>query len=97
MSSTARSIRSAYDLLKDLEPVALLPANPQLIVTKPSVPAKDLKELIAWVKENQEQDLRRHRRRGQRLACQRHLFPAEDRHELHRSCRIAAPGRRSRT
>ena len=42
-----------YDLLKDLDPIALLPANPQLIVTKPSVPAKDLKELIAWVKENQ--------------------------------------------
>ena len=42
-----------YDLLKDLDPVALLPANPQLVVTKPNVPAKDLKELIAWVKENQ--------------------------------------------
>jgi tripartite-type tricarboxylate transporter receptor subunit TctC len=42
-----------YDMLKDLDPVVLLPANPQLIVTKPNVPAKDLKELIAWVKENQ--------------------------------------------
>ena len=42
-----------YDLLKDLDPIALLPANPQLIVTKPNVPAKDLKELIAWTKENQ--------------------------------------------
>jgi tripartite-type tricarboxylate transporter receptor subunit TctC len=42
-----------YDLVKDLDPVALLPANPQLIVTKNAVPAKDLKELIAWVKENQ--------------------------------------------
>jgi len=43
-----------YDLLKDLDPVALLPANPQLIVTGPKVPAKDLKELIAWMKENQD-------------------------------------------
>jgi tripartite-type tricarboxylate transporter receptor subunit TctC len=43
-----------YDLLRDLDPVALLPANPQLIVTRPTVPAKDLKELIAWVKENQD-------------------------------------------
>jgi len=43
-----------YDLLKDLDPVSLLPANPQLIVTKNAVPAKDLKELISWVKENQE-------------------------------------------
>jgi tripartite-type tricarboxylate transporter receptor subunit TctC len=42
-----------YDLVKDLDPVALLPANPQLIVTKLGVPAKDLKELITWVKENQ--------------------------------------------
>ena len=32
--STARSIRCSYDLLTDFEPVALLPANPQLIVTK---------------------------------------------------------------
>jgi tripartite-type tricarboxylate transporter receptor subunit TctC len=44
----------AYDLLKDLDPVALLPANPQLIVTRPNMSAKDLKELIAWVKENQD-------------------------------------------
>jgi tripartite-type tricarboxylate transporter receptor subunit TctC len=42
-----------YDLVKDLDPVTMLPANPQLIVTKNAVPAKDLKELIAWVKENQ--------------------------------------------
>jgi tripartite-type tricarboxylate transporter receptor subunit TctC len=42
-----------YDLLKDLDPVALLPANPQLIVARPNVPAKDLKELVAWMTENQ--------------------------------------------
>src|SRR3954451_21003238 len=35
-----------YDLLKDLDPVALLPANPQLIVTGPRVPAMNLKDLI---------------------------------------------------
>jgi len=43
----------AYDLLKDLDPVALLPSNPQLIVATNGVPAKDLKELVAWVKANQ--------------------------------------------
>lgn len=43
-----------YDLLKDLDPVALLPSNPQLIVAKNAAPAKDLKELIAWVKDNQD-------------------------------------------
>jgi tripartite-type tricarboxylate transporter receptor subunit TctC len=41
-----------YDLLHDLEPIALLPSNYSAIVTKPSVPAKDLKELVAWLKAN---------------------------------------------
>jgi tripartite-type tricarboxylate transporter receptor subunit TctC len=38
-----------YDLLKDLEPVAMLPSNPFLLVSNDAVPAKDLRELIAWV------------------------------------------------
>jgi tripartite-type tricarboxylate transporter receptor subunit TctC len=42
-----------YDLLKDLDPVALLPANPQLIVAKKDVPANDLKQLVEWVRANQ--------------------------------------------
>jgi tripartite-type tricarboxylate transporter receptor subunit TctC len=41
-----------YDLLNDLEPVARLPANPQFIVSKKSLPANNLKELIAWLKAN---------------------------------------------
>jgi tripartite-type tricarboxylate transporter receptor subunit TctC len=41
-----------YDLLNDFEPVALLASTPSLIVTKAAVPAKDLKELIAWLKAN---------------------------------------------
>jgi tripartite-type tricarboxylate transporter receptor subunit TctC len=41
-----------YDLLKDLEPVALLPSVPYWIVAKKSPPPKDLKELIAWLKAN---------------------------------------------
>jgi len=41
-----------YDLLKDLEPVALVTTNPQVLVARSGVPAKDLKELIAWVKAN---------------------------------------------
>jgi tripartite-type tricarboxylate transporter receptor subunit TctC len=43
-----------YDLLKDLEPISLLPSNPMLIVAKSAVPAKDLKELIAWLKANED-------------------------------------------
>ena len=44
----------SYDLLKDFEPVAMIATNPQLIVTKTTVPASSLTELIAWVKANQE-------------------------------------------
>ncbi len=39
-----------YDLVNDLEPVVLLPSNPMIIVSKNAVPAKTLKELIAWLK-----------------------------------------------
>jgi tripartite-type tricarboxylate transporter receptor subunit TctC len=39
-----------YDLVTDLEPVALLPSNPMIIVSKKDVPAKSLKEFIAWLK-----------------------------------------------
>jgi tripartite-type tricarboxylate transporter receptor subunit TctC len=39
-----------YDLVADLEPVALLPSNPMIIVSKNSVPAKSLGELLAWLK-----------------------------------------------
>jgi tripartite-type tricarboxylate transporter receptor subunit TctC len=42
----------AYDLLSDLEPVALLPSSAQLIVANNGVPAKDLGALIAWLKIN---------------------------------------------
>jgi tripartite-type tricarboxylate transporter receptor subunit TctC len=41
-----------YDLLRDLEPLAMIASNPLMIVANPSVPAKDLKELIAWLKAN---------------------------------------------
>ncbi|MEO8321582.1 MAG: tripartite tricarboxylate transporter substrate binding protein BugD [Bradyrhizobium sp.] len=39
-----------YDLVTDLEPVVLLPSNPMVIVSKNAVPAKSLKELLAWLK-----------------------------------------------
>jgi tripartite-type tricarboxylate transporter receptor subunit TctC len=42
-----------YDLLKDFEPVALIATNPEVIVSNTAVPAKDLRELIAWLKPNQ--------------------------------------------
>ncbi|MDB5635995.1 MAG: hypothetical protein JWP51_903 [Bradyrhizobium sp.] len=39
-----------YELIADLEPVVLLPRNPMIIVSKNAVPAKSLKELLAWLK-----------------------------------------------
>ena len=41
-----------FDLLKDLEPIILIGAEPLLIVGKKSLPADDLKGLIAWLKAN---------------------------------------------
>jgi tripartite-type tricarboxylate transporter receptor subunit TctC len=41
-----------YDLLKDFEPVARLPSNPYVIVARKDLPAKDLRELISWLKAN---------------------------------------------
>ena len=40
----------SYDLIDDLEPVALLPSNPMIIVSRNGVPAKSLAELLAWLK-----------------------------------------------
>jgi tripartite-type tricarboxylate transporter receptor subunit TctC len=39
-----------YDLVTDLEPVVMLPSNPMIIVSNNTIPAKTLKELLAWLK-----------------------------------------------
>jgi tripartite-type tricarboxylate transporter receptor subunit TctC len=41
-----------FDVLKDLDPVALLCANPQLLIAKLATPAKNLQEYIEYVKAN---------------------------------------------
>jgi tripartite-type tricarboxylate transporter receptor subunit TctC len=46
-----------YDPLKDFEPVALIADSPQIIVSKNALPAKDLRELIAWLKANSDKAL----------------------------------------
>ena len=43
-----------YHPVTDFEPVSLIASNPQLLVAKKSIPAKDLKELVEWVKANQD-------------------------------------------
>ena len=40
-----------FDLVNDFEPIALVATNPQIIVSKNDVPAKNLRELIAWLKD----------------------------------------------
>jgi len=42
-----------YDLLRDFEPIVLLPSNPMIVVSKNGVPAKDLKEFVGWIKANE--------------------------------------------
>jgi tripartite-type tricarboxylate transporter receptor subunit TctC len=41
-----------FDLLKDLEPIALIATQPFFIVSRKTMPANNLKELIAWIKAN---------------------------------------------
>jgi tripartite-type tricarboxylate transporter receptor subunit TctC len=41
-----------YDVLKDFEPISLLTTSYLWIVGKTSLPAKNLKELVAWLKAN---------------------------------------------
>src|ERR1700730_1869467 len=41
-----------FDVLKDFAPVAQLPSNPFLLIGRTAIPAKDLTELVAWIKAN---------------------------------------------
>ena len=41
-----------FDLLKDFEPVSMLSIGPLWIIARKDLPAKDLQELIAWLKAN---------------------------------------------
>src|SRR5256714_15567142 len=41
-----------YDTLKDFEPISMLSNGPMLIMSRNSLPAKNLTELIAWLKAN---------------------------------------------
>jgi tripartite-type tricarboxylate transporter receptor subunit TctC len=41
-----------YDVVNDFEPISLLPSNNQLIIGRNAIPAKNLRELVTWVKTN---------------------------------------------
>jgi len=42
----------SYDVTADFEPIAQMPNNPYIVVSKNDLPAKDLKELVAYLKAN---------------------------------------------
>lgn len=46
-----------YDPVKDFEPVALLPTQSEVIVAKASMPARNLTELISWLRANPDKAL----------------------------------------
>src|SRR5260370_113388 len=41
-----------FDLINDIAPILMIASEPLMIVGKKALPAKDLKELIAWLKAN---------------------------------------------
>jgi tripartite-type tricarboxylate transporter receptor subunit TctC len=47
----------SYDVVKDFEPIALLASSPLMVAGNKSLPANDLKELIAWLKANPDKAL----------------------------------------
>src|SRR6188474_3519572 len=46
-----------FNVLTDFQPVAMIATNPQVIISKLSVPAKTLKDLNAWIVANQSKAL----------------------------------------
>jgi len=50
--SNAAVYRLSYDVVKDFDPVALLATEPLIVVGRTSLPARDLRELIDWLKAN---------------------------------------------
>jgi tripartite-type tricarboxylate transporter receptor subunit TctC len=41
-----------YDLQKDFEPIGLLTHNPLLLLARKSIPAENMKDLVAWLRAN---------------------------------------------
>ena len=48
----AATLNLQYDVVTDFEPVSLIADTPQWLISRRSLPANDLKELIAWLKAN---------------------------------------------
>ena len=66
----------AFDPLKDFAPIARLASNPQIIVSKKDIPATNLKELIAWLKDRRDPvSVGTAGPRGRRKRCSRGCVP----------------------
>lgn len=50
----------SFDLLKDLQPIGLIATQPFIVVARKSMPAANLKELMAWIKANPEKATQGH-------------------------------------
>jgi tripartite-type tricarboxylate transporter receptor subunit TctC len=50
ISAVANSVR--YDVLNDFEPISLLSTSPSVLVGSNKLQSRDLRELIAWLREN---------------------------------------------
>ena len=45
----AASMNLPYDVVKDFEPISLIADTPQWLISRKTLPANDVKELIAWL------------------------------------------------
>ena len=68
----------AYHPANDFEPIGLIAGTPVLILARKDFPAKDLKEFVAYVKANEDED--EHGARGRRLGVIHHLPAAQLHH-----------------
>ena len=71
-----------YDLLNDFEPVALLSTSPFVLVARKTMPANDLRGLIAWLKANPDKATQGYLGAGGPRAYRRPVPPKRDRHAL---------------
>jgi len=46
------SMNLPYDVVKDFEPISLIADTPQWLISRKTLPANDVKELIVWLKAN---------------------------------------------
>jgi tripartite-type tricarboxylate transporter receptor subunit TctC len=50
--ATGAIYKLSYDLMQDFEPIGLIATQPFLVVARKSMPANNLKELMAWLRAN---------------------------------------------